>query len=483
VRAQVDKRDQAEHEVLVLLSRLLTAQARFLTTQGMYEQAITAAREATDLARAHQAANLEAAACLQWGTAHMYQGDYEAARSRFEQALAQAQATQTKTPVQLERPTQLRSVEATALRSLGNVRFMQSDFGRATTYYDQALRLLREIGDRRGEGMTLNNLSVTSAQQGDYAGAKAYLEQALRIFREVGERPSEANALGNLGIVYRSLGDYARARAYLGQSLHIKREIGDRQGEATALNNLGIVSRYLGDYARARAYFEQSLHIRREIGDRQGEGACLAEMTLLFHHLDDDQATQEHGQQTLLIAKEVGDRHIQGRTLTLLGHALSKLARRSTARPSSPRSEPATSSVESAHEHLAEASEVYEQALALRRELGQPHLVMESLAGLARVSLAQNDLIQAQAQVEEILTHLESKTLDGTDEPLRIYLTCYHVLRAAQDPRAQEILNTAHNLLQERAAKIGDEELRRSFLENVAVHREIVEGALKASLA
>jgi hypothetical protein len=57
---------------------------------------------------------------------------------------------------------------------------------------------------------------------------------------------------------------------------------------------------------------------------------------------------------------------------------------------------------------------------------------------------------------------------------LRIYLTCYRVLQANADPRAEEILCTAHNLLQERAAKIDDEELRRSYLENVAAHREIV---------
>jgi hypothetical protein len=101
---------------------------------------------------------------------------------------------------------------------------------------------------------------------------------------------------------------------------------------------------------------------------------------------------------------------------------------------------------------------------------------MESLAGLARVSLAQGDASQAQAlaQVEEILSYLETGTLDGTEEPFRIYLTCYRVLRASQDPRARTVLNTAHRLLGERTAKISDEELRRSFLDNVAVHREIV---------
>ena len=117
---------------------------------------------------------------------------------------------------------------------------------------------------------------------------------------------------------------------------------------------------------------------------------------------------------------------------------------------------------------------VYQQALALRLELGQHNLAMESLAGLARVSLVQNDLARAQAHVEQILSHLETSTLDGTDEPFRAYHICYRVLRAGRDSRAQGFLNIAYGLLQEQAGKINDEEVRRAFLENVAAHREIL---------
>ena len=56
---------------------------------------------------------------------------------------------------------------------------------------------------------------------------------------------------------------------------------------------------------------------------------------------------------------------------------------------------------------------------------------------------------------------------------LRIYSTCYRVLSANEDPRAGEILDAAYHQLQERAATIEDEDLRRSYLENVPHHREI----------
>ena len=64
--------------------------------------------------------------------------------------------------------------------------------------------------------------------------------------------------------------------------------------------------------------------------------------------------------------------------------------------------------------------------------------------------------------------------MHGSKEPFRIYLTCYQVLQAVDDPRAEEILETAYEMLQERAAKIEDESLQRSFLENVPINREII---------
>ena len=57
---------------------------------------------------------------------------------------------------------------------------------------------------------------------------------------------------------------------------------------------------------------------------------------------------------------------------------------------------------------------------------------------------------------------------------MRIYLTCYRVLQANDNPRAQSILDVAHQALQEQAVAITDQEMRRSFLENVPYHREIV---------
>jgi hypothetical protein len=53
-------------------------------------------------------------------------------------------------------------------------------------------------------------------------------------------------------------------------------------------------------------------------------------------------------------------------------------------------------------------------------------------------------------------------------------LTCYRVLRACGDARADEVLEADHTLLWERAAQFVDEAHRSAFLKNLPAHRELL---------
>jgi len=252
-----------------------------------------------------------------------------------------------------------------------------------------------------------------------------------------------------LGCAHLEQDHYAEAQTALGQALRVGRETGNQVLAAMALNGLGLASTHQGDYGGARACYEESLRVSRETGDQRDEGFARSGLCLLAHCQGDDATAWEHGRQALRIAKELGEQLLLGYVLSRLGCALEGLGR------------------------LAEAAAAYRQALDIRRTQGQQGQAMETLAGLARVALAQGDRSQAGVYAEEILNHLETKTLEGADEPFRVHLTCYRVLCANQDPRAPAVLRAAHRLLHEQAARIGSEELHRSFLERVPAHREI----------
>jgi tetratricopeptide (TPR) repeat protein len=291
---------------------------------------------------------------------------------------------------------------------------------------------------------------MVASSQADHMRARAYYEQALSLCRDAGDALLEFHIHNELGVVALEQGDFSTAQAHFERALRSYRELGDRYGEGAALGKLGDVALQQGDFATARMYYEQALSLFREIGARLGESLMLAYLGLLFHYLGDDEAAHAHSQQALLLAQGLGARREQGYALTNLGHALARLAL------------------------LAEAGEAYRQAITVRREMGAHSRMLEPLAGLANVALAQHDTSSAIAYVEEILVYLETGSLAGADAPFRVYLICYHVLQALRDARAPSILHIAHTLLQARAATIGDQRLRRSFLEGVPAHRELV---------
>ena len=185
---------------------------------------------------------------------------------------------------------------------------------------------------------------------------------------------------------------------------------------------------------------------------KQGLVETLSKLSLFYNQLNAYETARDYSKEALLLAREIGHQVSQAKALTLLGQALTGLGL------------------------LEEAIAYYWQALTLYRELILYNQVALVLAGLAQTYLLQDNLAQAQTEVDEILEHLESTTsndssfaLEGILEMLLIYWVCYQVLQANEDERAETILQTAHTLLQKQATKIDDKALKLSFLENVSV--------------
>ncbi|HQW36739.1 MAG TPA: tetratricopeptide repeat protein [Thermoflexales bacterium] len=175
-----------------------------------------------------------------------------------------------------------KQAEGSALGNLGGAYAGLGDATRGIEFYEQALVIDREIGDRGGEGTALGNLGTAYWALGDAQRAIGFYEQQLEIVREIGDRRGEGTALGNLGVAYHSLGDVRRAIEFYEQHLVIAREIGDRGGEGIALGNLGAAYYSLGDASRAIEFYEQSIVIKREIGNRQGEADTSWNLGMLY---------------------------------------------------------------------------------------------------------------------------------------------------------------------------------------------------------
>ena len=417
---------------------LLLEREPIYDVQGMRELQLRDITDLQALAQALQDGQRQAEASLRWAR-------YAEAVSDYVAAIEAAQAA-----IRLSQATRDARREAAGYLRWGQALWQHGDYDSARERLEQALELAQAAHAPDVEADSLHSLSAVAEYQGNHIGARDRLGQALRRYREMGDRRGEFRALNNLGVASICLGDRADAQSSFEQALRLCREIGARQGESIVLRNLGGLADYRGDYATAQTCYEQSLQLCRATGERRGESETLTYLGLLFHHLGNHQTACEHSRRAAHIAQQVGAKYEQGLALTHLGHALLSLGQ------------------------LNQAADAYGQALTIRRALGDLDLVMEPLAGLAFVSLAQDNLAQAQAHIEEILSYVAHSSLDGADEPFRVYWACYRVLQATRDPRAMNVLKTAYNLLQAQAAKMPDTDARRAFLANVAVHREII---------
>ena len=368
--------------------------------------------------------------------------------------------------VELARETQEPLCEARAASIRGEALWRQGDLEAARRQLDHALSLVRAtvaVGEeatataREVEARSLNTLGIVCWMEGDWTSAKGCLRRALDIAAQSGDRRRQALVLGNMGVTAVEQGDYAEARDLLQQALQSHRLLGHRGGESRALGNLGNVYLYLGAYAKAKTHYEDALRMQREIGARKDECLSVGNLSLVCHYLGDNENAKAYSQQALMIADEIGERRAQGAMWMKVGHALAELGQ------------------------LDEAARAYRKSVGLRREMGSLDIVMEPLAGLASVALAQGNLPEARVHVDEILSHLKTGTLHGAIDPLRIYMTCYLVLSAQKDPRARRVLHEAYVALRGRAARIGDTKLRRSFLHAVASHRELIHECAQVS--
>lgn len=368
------------------------------------------------------------------------QGNPNSAKPYFEKALTLARAL--KHPVGQGR----------ALSFLGTVYREGGAYAQAQAYYLEQLPLAREIRDVRREWSALNNLGLIANARGNFQEALDYYSEALRIVREIGDRLGEGLVLSNLALTAMDRGEYDRALEYSEQALQVATIIADHRSVCRILLNLGETHRLSGQYVSAREHLQNALTMARGMGDQQYENFALMNLAALAHDENELARARELVGQGLPIARAIGHRDGESFLLNTLGQ------------------------VQWAEGKADAAHATFESALAIWNTLEPMVYALDAHAGLAEIALKQDDLESAQAHVETILAYLDAQPAQrGAPPALNAALTAYHVLQRIDAARAKELLAATQAALQDRANKIGDETLRRSFLGNVRLNHAILE--------
>jgi predicted ATPase/class 3 adenylate cyclase len=167
-------------------------------------------------------------------------------------------------------------LRARLMEALGGVGWWMGDSGLLEQSYAEALRIWREIGDRKEIANALYNHSFTYAISRDVANADpdsvglAEQREALAIYREIGDVRGEANVLWGLGNYAYFRHGAADAIPRFRDALVLFRDIGDRTMEAWSLHMLGSSNVRIGEVDEGDSEIQDALRLFHASGDVAG---------------------------------------------------------------------------------------------------------------------------------------------------------------------------------------------------------------------
>ena len=306
----------------------------------------------------------------------------------------------------------------------------------------RAFKLAEESGDKQQQASLLNKFGYLPASvgMGDFESTEKDYVQGLALAREIGSSRTEEIILSNLGLMFTVQGDYRRAHEVLNDCIALGQAHPTYWRHLISHHYLGALWMQMGDLDAAYAELEHASEQLSALGNRHFEVKARCDLGLLHYLMGDYDSARQELAHVLTLIEGHGDKRFEALVSTRLGYALEACGDRIL------------------------AGQMYERGKALHEEMGQKYYAMNALAGLARLAEHRDDAGTAFTSAQTVWETLEGKEMDVTTETALTLRTCYSIFGRQNDSRANDILATACNQLNRRAATIDDPAQRRAFL-------------------
>jgi DNA-binding SARP family transcriptional activator/predicted ATPase len=441
-----------EHGKLDLLHNALDGIVHFCDLRGLFQEAqMLLERSIADLETSLAAA--QQTLCCRLLTALAYFTGRRGLESTFalaQRALALAYALDSKAEI------------VSNLVIQASVCELSADFAQGIALAEQALALAQAEQLDRHVGLCLDQLGNIALFSGDYDRANQMFQQVLSIHETTGRLEQRGRAaIGYLGLVATEQGRYDLGLEYNQRYFESCAAMDDRHNIAHAQHFLAYLWVRLGHFEQAIALDTQSAARAALIGDQDLRSYALHTKAWAHRHL---------GQlaEALLCASEAVALARKYDAPLALGLGLGQLAEAQMALLEN-RGAPVSKCPTGAQEAAAN----FQEAATILREIGKLTVAYDAEIGLAELMRRRGQIDTALRQITPILPYLPIQAAPSWDEPIRAYVVCVQILRAAHDARAERLLEQGLQLLACLAQNIGDRTLREHFLNAIPAHRQL----------
>ncbi|MEM7539169.1 MAG: BTAD domain-containing putative transcriptional regulator [Chloroflexota bacterium] len=326
----------------------------------------------------------------------------------------------------------------------GLIHFFLDEFTEAVDDAQQARQLYIQTQNRWKEIPTLTLLGSIQEWLGKLSLAKGYYEEVIQISHDLGDDLNKHQL--NLARVAIYMGDYSYAEPMIQQSLRFFSHMNHKTKVANAHYHLSMLYNKLGLYHKAKYHQEKSLETKRT---SEADAEAYLQLNLIYIGLGDYETALDFVTKAQQIADDLALDYLQAEVEMYMAYTFGLLG------------------------HIDKSIHSYKQALDFYRHSERGYTKIEIMAGLANALRLTGDLVNSLEYIEEVLLYV-TKNVERIYvflRPIELYLNCYYILHACQDPRASLILDTGYALLQTFANRITNKVWQTSFLENVRTHQ------------
>ncbi|MBI2894045.1 MAG: AAA family ATPase [Deltaproteobacteria bacterium] len=327
---------------------------------------------------------------------------------------------------------------------MGQMQRMTAEYALAAGNLATALALFQQLGRAADAIEALTELGAVAQAVGDYRQALDHVDDALELCASERRPDLEATAQMVAANALLGLQELEQARTRYSASVECFRDLGDGYRETLALVNLGNLYNALGLYEDAARSFEVAFALASRTGALSTEAYIHANMGVSQARLGQLDAAVESEQIAFKTAGEIGD----ARLLSACGAYLALIC------------------VERGGDRdLHRAQNAAVAALSAARDASLEEFQALARMALARVFLARGETEAALKEAGEAV-RLRDRMRGAQEREEDLYFTHHLALKAAgRTDEAAAALSRARDLILQKASKLTQPEIRRSYLD------------------
>ncbi|PCJ64089.1 MAG: sensor histidine kinase [Bacteroidetes bacterium] len=203
---------------------------------------------------------------------------------------------------------------------IGTISRFQEDFEKSVSYYNKALKIVKDKGDHMKAAGFIGNIGAVYSTMGEYDKAVTSYMEAIVIFDSLKAKKKSLNPLNNIALTYARQGRNTEALAYFQKCLSGYRENGNKIFGASILLNIGLVYSNINEYDKALLHIKEALEISKELGNELEVAKCFTSIGSAFFSKNEYDTALSYFNKSLEISDRLGSKEGRYNSYTNIGN-------------------------------------------------------------------------------------------------------------------------------------------------------------------